>query len=149
VHLVEVLVEEHGDLKERARQAALPDPHPAVPLQAEEDAKALLAPPRRPQLDQEVRDARPSVLQAVRGARRDDEALAGMERPALTADPEAEAAGDALEALPLAGVNMRLHEAARADEELAGDAIGGPHPEDDALAGDRIMNGVRCVDRLI
>src|SRR5688500_6757544 len=55
VNLVEVLVEEHGDLKERTgAEPRYADT--AILLQTEEGAETLLASPRWAELDQEVRD---------------------------------------------------------------------------------------------
>jgi hypothetical protein len=78
VHLVEVLVEEDGDLEQRSG-AAPRHANPTVALEAEERPQALLAAPRRTELDQEVRDVALGVHEAVSDARRHDEDLTGSE----------------------------------------------------------------------
>src|SRR6266545_3264693 len=149
VHLVQVLVEENRDLKQRPRGEPR-QAHAAVPLQAEEDAQPFLAAARWTELDQVVRLVGAGVREAVRHPRRDDEDAPGPERPAPSPDAEAQLAGDTLEALPLARVDVRRHEATRTDEELAGDASGRPPVEDDALAAHGILDRVyHLLDHLI
>jgi hypothetical protein len=141
MHLVQVLVEENGDLQERPG-CEPGDAHASVSLEAEQGAQALLPAPRRAQFDQEMRDLAADVPQAVRRARHDLEHLAGAERLLPTPDPEPQFAGHAFEALPLARVHMGRDEASGPDEELGCHAVGGPLAEDDRLA----RNGVRdCV----
>jgi hypothetical protein len=149
MHFVEVLVEEDRDLQQRPcsepRQA-----HAAVPLQAEQGAQPLLSAARRAQLDQEVRDLGADVPQPVRRARRDADDIAGAQRPSTQTDPEAERARHALEALPLARVHVRRHEAPGAHEELGRDVICRPLAEDDRLARYRVGDSVYALpDHLI
>jgi hypothetical protein len=149
VHLVQVLVEEDGDLEERPRCEPR-NAHATVALEAEERAKSFLAPSRRTERDQEVREVRPGVPEPVRRPRRHDEDVAGAQGAGSAPDPEAKLPEDALEALPLARVHMRRDESSGADEELAGDAPCRPLAEDDALAGHRVPDRVYAfVDRLI
>ena len=149
MNLVEVLVEQDGDLQQRTRRESR-HPHPAVPLQPEERAKSLLAASRRAQLDQEMRDLGADVPQAVHPPRRDDERVAGSQRPPSPAEPHAQLPGDTLEALKLALVDVRRHEASGPHEELCRDAGRRPLAEDDALTRDWIPDCVYAgVDHLI
>jgi hypothetical protein len=141
MHLVQVLVEENGDLQERPRREP-GHPHASVSLEAEQGAQPLLPPPRRAQLDQEMRGLAADVPQAVRRARRDLEHVAGAEGQSPAPDVEAQLTGDALEALPLARVHMGRDEASGPDEELGCDAVGGPVAEDDRLARYRVRDCV-------
>jgi hypothetical protein len=138
MHLVEVLVEEHCDLEEWPRGETR-DAHAAVALQAEERAQTFLAPTRRAQLDQKVGDVGAEVPEAVPSSRRNDDLFARADSAAAETNPEAKLARHALEALPLARVNMRWDEATGADEELGGDPAFRPVAEDDALP----RNGIR------
>jgi hypothetical protein len=141
MHLVQVLIEENGDLQERPG-CEPGQAHASVSLETEQGAQPLLPPTRRAQLDQEMRDLAGDVPQAVRRARRDLEHVAGAKGQSPTPDLEAQLAGDSLEALPLARVHMGRDEASGADEEFGCHAVGGPLAEDDRLA----RNGVRdCV----
>jgi hypothetical protein len=146
MHLIEVLVEEDGDLKDRARGES-GHAHAAVPLQSEQRAKALLAAPRRAERDQEVRGLAAPVPKAVRRSRRDDELVARAESAPSQPEPEEKLARNAREPLPLVRVHMRRDEAARADEQLAADGVVRPHAEDDALSTDGVADRVyRFVD---
>jgi hypothetical protein len=149
VHLVQVLVEQDRDLQQRPCREPR-HTHAAVSLQAKQCAQALLPAARRAQLDQEVRDLGAGVPQPVRRARRDVENIAGTERPSTQTDPEAELAGHALEALPLARVHVRRDEAPGPDEELGRHMICRPFAEDDRLARDRVGDSVYALpDHLI
>ena len=133
MHLVEVLVEEHGDLEQRPR-SELRDAHPAVTLQAEERPEALLAAARRAERDQEMRLCGAGVREGVNRSRRNDEDVAWPKAAPAQADQEPQFPRDALEALPLAGMHVGRHESTRADEELRGDMPSRPFAEDDVLA---------------
>jgi hypothetical protein len=145
VHLVEVLVEEDGDLEQRACTEPGYSDAP-VGLQAEEGAQALLAAARRAQLDQEVSGGRAGVPEAMRRPGRHDDGLAGPEPPDAATEPEAELPRDPGEPFPLGRVHVRRDEAARTDEELAADDVRRSHAEDDRLAGDRVGDGVVARD---
>jgi hypothetical protein len=141
MHLVQVFVEEDGDLQERPG-CEPGQAHAPVSLEAEQGAQALLPPPRRAQLDQEMGYPVPGVPQAVRRARRDLEHVAGAESRPPTPDPEAQLTRHTLEALPLARMHMGRDEASGPHEELGCHAVGAPLAENDRLA----RNGVRdCV----
>jgi hypothetical protein len=149
VHLVEVLVEQNRDLEQGPCGGAR-HPNAAVPLQPEERAQAFLAAAGRAERDQRVRDAGADVRETVARPGRDDQDVARPKDAAPPADPEAQFAGDALEALPLARVHVRRHVAAGADEELRRDALRRALAEDDQLARDGIRDGVYAsVDRPI
>jgi hypothetical protein len=149
VHLVQVLVEEDGDLEQRP----CGEPgyaHAPISLQAEQGAKPLLAAARRAQLDPEVRNFAADVPQAVRGSRRDHDHIAAACRAALQPEAEAKLPGHALEAFPLARVDVRRHEASGPNEELASDATRRPIAEDDALPRHGVPDCVYAlVDRTI
>jgi hypothetical protein len=149
VYLVQVVVEQDGDLEERPRG----EPgyaHTPISLQAEEGAKALFAAARGAELDQEVRNVAADVPQAVRRPRRDDHDIAAARCAPSQAETEAKFAGYALEAFPLARVHVWRHEASWADEEVAGDPARRPIAEDDALPRDGIPDCVYAlVDRSI
>ena len=141
VNLVEVLVEEHGDLKQRTG-AEPRHADTAILLQTEEDAETLLASPRWAELDQEVCDLAADVSQTVGRARRDDDDVALANRAPDSAQPEEKLARDTLEPLPLPAVHVRRNEPAGLYEELGADAAGRALAKDDALPGDGIRDRV-------
>jgi hypothetical protein len=149
MHLVQVLVEQDGDLEQRACGEPR-HPHAPVSLQPEERAEPLLAATRRAERDQEMRSRVTDVPQAVRRSRRHDDDVAAADRQRAQSDPKAERARDTLEALPLARVDVRRHEASGPDEELGGHMRVGSVAEDDPLARDGILDRVYAVvDRSI
>ena len=94
------------------------------------------------------------VPELVRRAGRDGQPLAGAGDELLPADPEADAAAEDLEALLLARVHVRGgDEAVRLHEGLDHDGLAvrlaARLPEDDALAGDGVLDGVSCADHLV
>ncbi len=149
MHLVQVLVEENRHLKQwPGREPG--HANPAVPLQPEERAQALLAAAWGSELDQEVRDGWPDVPEAVRRGRLYDDDVAGPDRSLLKSDPEAQRPRDPLESLPLAPVDMHGDEAAGPDEQFSGDTIGRPLAEDDGLPRHGVRDDVYAVaDHLI
>jgi hypothetical protein len=87
----------------------------------------------------------------VRRAGRDGEPLAGAGDEPLAADPEADRAAEDHEALLLARVHVgRGDEAVRLHVRLDHDGLAvrltARLPEDDALAGDRILDRVSCAN---
>jgi hypothetical protein len=149
VHLVEVLVEEDGDLQQRAR-AEPRHAHAAVSLEAEERPEPFLAAPRRAELDEEVRDLPLDVPEPVRRPRPHDEHLPGAQDAPPQSEAEAKPARDALETLPLARVHVHRHESTGPDEQLAGHACGRTPAEDDVLTRHGIRDHVyHGLDRLI
>jgi hypothetical protein len=148
VHLVEVLVEEHRDLEERAR-AEPGDVNAAVLLQPEQCPQTFFAAARRAEFDLEMRDVRSWVPEPVRSTGRYDHDLACPGEASFSAEPELQQAGDAFEAFPLARVDVTGHEAAGPDEKLAGHATRAALAEDDALARDRVADDVYAFDQMI
>jgi hypothetical protein len=141
VHLVEVLVEEDGDLEQRSGTEPR-DSHAAVALQAEERPQALLAAARRAERNLEMRLCGAGIREGVHRSRRNDEDLARPQAAPVRADAEPQLARNAFEALPLACVHVRRHEPARPDEQLACDTTRCPFAEDDALARHGIRDRV-------
>jgi hypothetical protein len=133
VHLVEVLVEEDGDLEQRPGTEPR-DAYASVALQAEERPETLLAAPRRAELDREVRLVVAGVRERVHGSGRDDEERATPQAAPAEAHAEPQLARDPLEALPLIRVHVRWHVSAGPDEQLGADPARRPFAEDDALA---------------
>jgi len=141
MNLVEVLVEEHGDLKERAGREP-GHANTAVALQTEECAKTLLASSRRTELNEEMSGLAADVSQAVGRPGRDDDHVSLTGHAPDPAQPEAELAGYALESFPLLGVHVCRHEPAGPHEQLAADAAGRPLAEDDRLPAHGIRDSV-------
>jgi hypothetical protein len=144
--LVEVLVEEHGDLQDGPRDPESGEPQAPVSLQAEQRAQSFLAAQRRRQLDEEVRHLVPGVPEPVRRARRNHDCVAGTERPPPPSEPEAKRSRDTLEALELSAVNVHRHESAGPDEQLPGHAIAGQPAEHDPLPTHRILDRIDGVE---
>ena len=137
VNLVQVFVEEHRDLEQRACPEPR-HPHAAVALQAEESAQAVLAATRGSQLDQGVSLFTAGVPKAVCRARRNDEDVARTQRADAPPDAKGELAANALEPLPLAAVDVHGDEAAAAHDELPGHTRPRPLVKDDVLSRDGI-----------
>jgi hypothetical protein len=142
VDLVEVLVEEDGDLEHWARDAESGDTHTSVPLQAEQGAQPFPAAQGRGELDEKVRYLGPDVPEAVSRSRWDDDFVPGSERSPLPSAFEAERSRDTLEPLQLAGVDMHRHESAGSHEQVACDTLARPLSEHNQLTGDRFFNCV-------
>ena len=106
---------------------------------------------RGPDLADEVRDLVAGVPELVRRAGGHGEALAGAGDELLAADLEADGAAEDLEALLLARVDVRRgDEAVRLDVGLDHDGravrLTARLPEDETLAGDRVLDRVSCAD---
>ena len=105
----------------------------------------------RPDLADEVSDFVAGVPELVRRARGHREALARAGDELLPADSEADRAAEHLEALLLARMHVRRgDEAVRLDVGLDHDGravrLAARLPEDDALAGDRVLDRISCAD---
>src|SRR6185437_12886958 len=106
---------------------------------------------RGPDLTDEVRDLVAGIPELVRRARGHRKALAGSGDELLPADPEPDGAAEHLEALLLARVHMRRgDEAVRLDVGLDHDGrsvrLAARLPENNALAGDRVLDRISCAD---
>jgi hypothetical protein len=145
MNLVQVLLEEHGDLKHRTRREP-GDVHTAVSLEAEERAEPFFAASRRGELDQKVRDLAAGIPQTVRSAGRDLEELARAQGQPVPPQTEAKVAGHTLEPLRLASMDVRRYETAGPDEELGRHTARRSFAENDALPRHRIAD---CVYALV
>src|SRR5436190_1754641 len=150
LHRVEVGVGDHGEAQRVGH--ALPV-RLAVGGEGEHRLEQRLELEGGPHLADERRLVVAGVPELVRRPRRNRQAPAGARDELLAADLETDGAAQDLEALLLARVDVgRGHEAVRLHEGLDDDGLAAGLArglaKDDALAGDRVVDAVACVDHV-